>query len=159
MVKIEEEMKRLNLGDYGERLVDYFGSLYICDTIMEIADSEVSIYTSDLFDWVAEGNNYEYCEDAVKNGLCDGTDFIAMLRCGQYFSIENDLYSHLDDLLINYAYNWLIASEIYEIPEDMDDEICSMHFDHNDKLEDIEDFVNNLIEEYINNEDDEDEEE
>ena len=45
MIKILDEIKNLNIGDYGDRLENYDGSDYVCDAISEIADENTDTYT------------------------------------------------------------------------------------------------------------------
>ena len=47
----------------------------ISDLIGEIADDEVSIYYSDMIDWLNEGCNECYVNDAVNEGLVNTNDF------------------------------------------------------------------------------------
>lgn len=51
----------------------------------EIIDSHVDIYTYELTKWLGSNNQRpSYCDDAVSNGLCDGSDVLSTIQCGQY---------------------------------------------------------------------------
>ena len=52
---------------YGNNITQY-DSGYICDVFSEIADSNVDIYTSDLFDWGK--NNIYYIDDSIIFEIC-----------------------------------------------------------------------------------------
>ena len=59
------------------------------DTLHEIADSNVDIYTKDLLEWVGEVNNWHYVEDAIDEmGPATNdegkADFIRTIMQGQY---------------------------------------------------------------------------
>ena len=142
----KELMEQLNTGDYGDRFTEYNDG-YICDVIGEIADSNVDIYYSDLFEWVKD--NYEYCEDAVKEGLYSvedrNFDFIKLIQVGQYEYNTHDLYENLDDSVKYFIYDNLELEEISEELQEFIDNLCD-DVDNNEKLENILEQVNEFIE-------------
>lgn len=141
----KELMEQLETGDYGDQFTDYsYG--YIGDIISEIADSNVDIYYHDLFEWVKD--NYEYCEDAVKEGLIsldEDFDFIKLLQCGQYEQITHDLYENLDDSIQYFIYENIIIDEINEDLQEFIENLCD-DVDNNKQLEDILQEVINYME-------------
>lgn len=66
----------------------------------EIVDSLVDVYTAHLTAWLASHNNrVEFCNEAVSEGLADGSDIIKTMQCGQYLEIQmimNNILNHLE---------------------------------------------------------------
>ena len=85
---------------HGEDITSY-DSGYVCDIFSEIADSNVDIYTSDLFDWGK--NNLWYIDEATKE-FGDPHDILRQLQQAQYYAYEQELYENQFDVAIdNYA--------------------------------------------------------
>lgn len=126
---------------YGSDITNY-DSGYICDVFSEIADSNVDIYTSDLFEWGK--NNLWYIDEATKE-LGNPNDIIKQIQQGQFYSYEHELYENKEDIMRYFAYSYLNDNEIKlsdaEI-EELDDYLESL--DSNDKLEDIVDYCKDL---------------
>ena len=145
-----------DLGEFGDNFCDYSGHHYICDVISEIADNNIDIYYADLFEWCK--SNYEYVEEAIAQGLCDlqNPDIPKMIQAGQYEYNSQDLYEHLDSIMLNYCLNYIEHDlNIKEISQEVYGEIeakCT-NVDNNDTLDEFEDFINELLE---NDEDEED---
>ena len=135
-----------NLGfTYGNNITQY-DSGYICDVFSEIADSNVDIYTSDLFDWGK--NNMYYIDEATKE-FGDPHDILRQIQQGQYYAYEQELYENKDDIIKYFAYTYLNDNNIklnVEQEEDLDDYLSSV--DSNDKLEDIIDYCKNINKDY-----------
>ena len=130
---------------YGNNITQY-DSGYICDVFSEIADSNVDIYTSDLFDWGK--NNMYYIDEATKE-FGDPHDILRQIQQGQYYAYEQELYENKDDIIKYYAYTYLNDNNIklnVEQEEDLDDYLSSV--DSNDKLEDIIDYCKNINKDY-----------
>src|SRR5574344_2031870 len=126
---------------YGNNITQY-DSGYICDVFSEIADSNVDIYTSDLFDWGK--NNMYYIDEATKE-FGDPHDILRQIQQGQYYAYEQELYENKDDIIKYFAYTYLNDDNIklnVEQEEDLDDYLSSV--DSNDKLEDIIDYCKNI---------------
>lgn len=143
---IDELVKELNTGDYGDCLVDYTSG-YICDNITEIADSHVDIYNADLFEWAKR--NYEYVEEAVSEGLVDTSNFDVprALQAGQYLQIEQDIYEHLDDVIMLYILNYIKdVWNLEELTEEQKEAIDGLSFDSNDELDDINEALREIFE-------------
>ena len=130
---------------YGDNITQY-NSGYICDVFSEIADSNVDIYTSDLFDWGK--NNMYYIDEATKE-FGDPHDILRQIQQGQYYAYEQELYENQDDIIKYFAYTYLKDNNIklnVEQEEDLDDYLSSV--DSNDKLEDIIDYCKNINKDY-----------
>lgn len=76
------EYKNINIADFDDAYelqeeLDYDGSLH------ELIDGNIDIYNYDLRQWAVD--NYEYVEEAIAEGLCEGeTDFHKLIQAGQY---------------------------------------------------------------------------
>lgn len=130
---------------YGNNITQY-DSGYICDVFSEIADSNVDIYTSDLFDWGK--NNMYYIDEATKE-FGDPHDILRQIQQGQYYAYEQELYENKDDIIKYFAYTYLNDNNIklnVEQEEDLDYYLSSV--DSNDKLEDIIDYCKNINKDY-----------
>lgn len=130
---------------YGNNITQY-DSGYICDVFSEIADNNVDIYTSDLFDWGK--NNMYYIDEATKE-FGDPHDILRQIQQGQYYAYEQELYENKDDIIKYFAYTYLNDNNIklnVEQEEDLDDYLSSV--DSNDKLEDIIDYCKNINKDY-----------
>ena len=130
---------------YGNNITQY-DSGYICDVFSEIADSNVDIYTSDLFDWGK--NNMHYIDEATKE-FGDPHDILRQIQQGQYYAYEQELYENKDDIIKYFAYTYLNDNNIklnVAQEEDLDDYLSSV--DSNDKLEDIIDYCKNINKDY-----------
>ena len=147
MIKIVDEIKKLNIGDYGDKLENYDGSCYICDAIAEIADENVDTYYPDLFDWAKE--NYAYINDANDEfGLIN--DIIEQIQRGQFYAIEQEIYENLQDCIKNYAYKYIFnwdGLNTLEIPEDKFLRLkCELEkIDNNNTFDDIIEIVNDIL--------------
>ena len=111
---------------YGNNITQY-DSGYICDVFSEIADSNVDIYTSDLFEW-GKSNMY-YIDEATKE-FGNPNDILRQIQQGQYYAYEQELYENQDDIIKYFAYSYLKDNNIkvvvhiinglpYETKEDM----------------------------------------
>lgn len=130
---------------YGNNITQY-DSGYICDVFSEIADSNVDIYTSDLFDWGK--NNMYYIDEATKE-FGDPHDILRQIQQGQYYAYEQELYENKDDIIKYFAYTYLNDNNIklnVEQEGDLDDYLSSV--DSNDKLEDIINYCKNINKDY-----------
>jgi hypothetical protein len=54
------------------------------DELFEMCDSLVDVYNSDLLEWVAKYDHDGYVQDAISQGLADGTDFYRSIMAGQF---------------------------------------------------------------------------
>lgn len=135
--EILKELKTNLSFTYGDQITNY-DSGYVGDVFSEIADSNVDIYTSDLFDW-GKSNLY-YIDEATKE-FGDPHDILRQLQQGQYYAYEQELYENKDEIIKYFAYSYLDESEIKLSEEQEDDlEDYLSDIDSNSKLEDIIDY-------------------
>ena len=110
MEKIKDILDDLDCGDYRLDFEDYTEG-YVYDIQAEIADSNCSIYYNDIDEFAREHS--DYLKRAVDEGLApDGKEFFnnnpdadfqdytrACSTAGEYMMIEDEIYSHLEDLI------------------------------------------------------------
>lgn len=148
-MKIRDFEYELNLGECGEYLCDYWDGGYISDIVCEIADNHTSCYNSDLLNWLSNDlSNACYIEQAVSEygiGSHD-FDFYRLIAQGQYMQNIEDLYEHLEDSLVNYAFNYI---ENYlnnmDVTQEQFDELTLKEYSRFTRLEDIENFVKEVM--------------
>lgn len=140
----KEELKEELKGTYCDNICDYDNG-YISDIVNEIADNNIDIYTSDLFEWAKF--NYDVIEDA-NNELGTPSDIIAQIQQGQFLQISNEIYNNIDETLLLFIYDCIYNDlGIEEITEEQQEKIESENYYYNyDKLEQIIDFVNDTLE-------------
>ena len=156
MLKVSE-IKRNNLDSFIDCLNDYDNG-YICDIISEIADSNTSIYYSDIIEFIS--NNVEEVNDVIEelgwNGC--GGDLYRAGQAAECRKNENEMYEELEQGLFNVALSYMeYTLEIEEISEEQLNDIeglCS-DTDNNDRLEDFLE----KVEEIVNGEEEEEEKE
>lgn len=143
-LKVNELMKNLKLGEFGDNFCDYDKG-YVCDIITEIADNNIDIYQIDLIDW-AKDNVANINDAMIEFGTPD--DFLQIIQQGQYYANERELYNNLADCLKNFAYNYILnVLKIDEITEEQNKKLLKYDFDDsNIELEDIVDYVKNIFE-------------
>jgi urease gamma subunit len=97
----DDEIETLDFHDVRERL-DYSGGLH------QLIDRKIEIYKYELRKRAVE--NYEYVEDAISEGLSDGTDFHQSIQSGQYLlysqQLDKDIGQLVDDI------NEIVEAEI-----------------------------------------------
>ena len=121
-ITINDAIKNLDLGDYGEDAMDYVnGASYIDDALQEAADGMVDIYNYNLLHWLPD--NYEWREEADAQGLLDGCkgDLMKMTQAAQYECYSQNLYDHKADILAAVTLAHLKDQGVYVISEDMAD--------------------------------------
>ena len=149
-LNVNELIKDLDTGELGCEFENYSGSSYICDALSEIADNNVSIYYSDIKKFVA--NNVEYFEEAINEFGWDGcgSDFHKAGQMAQYIKNQEDLYKHLDDSILNYAYKYYVdITDSVLIDDELNDllvDYCS-DVDHDDYLSAVTDIIDDYLKE------------
>ena len=86
-VDLTEELNEYDLRD----TLDYDGSLH------ELVDGMIDIYNHDLRKWSVD--NYTYVEDAISEGLADGTDFHKSIQAGQYLYYSEIMNQELSEIV------------------------------------------------------------
>lgn len=156
MLKVSE-IERNNLDSFIDCLNDY-NSGYICDIISEIADSNTSIYYSDIIEFIS--NNVEEVNDAIEEYGWDGcgSDLYKAGQMAECRKNENDMYEELEQGLFNVALSYIeYTLEVEEISNEQLDEIENLCYD-TDNNDQLEDFLEK-VEEIVNGEEEEEEEE
>lgn len=155
MLKVSE-IERNKLNSYIDCLNDYDNG-YICDIIVEIADSNTSIYHSDIIEFIS--NNVEEVNDVIEelgwNGC--GGDLCRAGQAAEFGKNENEMYNELEEGLFNVALSHIqYTMEVEEISDEQlsDIEGLCADTDNNDRLEDFLE----KVEEIVNGEEEEKEE-
>lgn len=121
MVSIESLLDGVGFGDneLARNLNDYRESdMYIGDAVVEIADGNVSIYYSDILNFISE--NVEAVEDAINEFGWDGCGG-TLHKAGQmaeFLQNEREIYDHLEDAML------LLAVDHLRYDRNEDSEIC-----------------------------------
>lgn len=165
MLKVEErEFDLLGDLDNEEDIITEiyeYSTGYVADVISEIADGAVPIYTSDL--WKNAYDIQEHIEEAIAQGLVvvegNDIDLTRIFSAGYYQYYTQSLYNNLDTLAFN-----MVAKLVNEKLNSLDEDIVSNlniediesaiedkteYFDNNNEMSTIEDLANEVIEEYI----------
>lgn len=130
---------------YGDNITDY-DSGYICDVFSEIANSNVDIYTSDLFDWGK--SNLWYIDEATKE-FGDPHDILKQLQQAQYYAYEQELYENKDDVIKYFMYSYMQENNIKAIDNfELVIDNYAKDVDTNFRLEDIIQFCKDLESSY-----------
>lgn len=139
----KEELREELKYTYCDNICDYSDG-YISDIINEISDNNIGIYTSDLFDWAK--SNYNYIEDANKE-FGTPSDIIKQIQQGQFLQISNEMYENFDNMILLFVYDYIYNDlGIEEINEEQQEEIENENFNNYDRLDEIIDFVNDILE-------------
>lgn len=72
------------------------------DSLHELCDSLVDVYTSDLHEWVGRADHGTYVSQAVQEGIADTSDFERMIMAGQYewyMNIAQEVIEWLEEKL------------------------------------------------------------
>lgn len=115
MIGVIAEARKVS--EYAADIADYGGSTYICDAISEIAESNMSIYYSDIMDFISR--NPEALAEVIDEGLYDPAHNYDLYKHGQaaeYMTIERELYNNLSDILRLYAADYILRQHGEEIP-------------------------------------------
>ena len=149
-MKIREYEYNLDLGDLGDCFCNYTDGGDIRDIIDEIADDNTSCYNSDLLNWLSNNlANAYYIEQAVKEYGIDSEnfDFYRLIRQGQFMQNYEDLHKHLNDSLLNYAFDYIESYlDNIDVTKKQFDELTLKDYKNFDKLEEIDDFVKEVFE-------------
>lgn len=147
-INLLEVKKGLWIGSYGDQMVEYDnGDIY--DILCEIADKNTDIYNNDLIKWLSDNyNNAYYVTDAIDEGIIDMNEFdlFRAIAAGQYLKINEELNNCKDDIIVNYALNYLINNEdIEELEKDIYEELVS-NIVMCDTIDGIIDEINEILE-------------
>ncbi len=152
-ISVADLAEGLDLGNYADNLNDYRDSdSYICDAISEIADSNTSIYYSDILNFIRE--NPEALAEVVDEGLYEvhsrnEYDLYKHGQAAQYMTIERDVYEHLRDAVMLCALDFIRYDLKREtIPADLADQLeeWADNADNNDRMNEIPDHIRKYFE-------------
>lgn len=146
MLKVSE-IERNNLDSFIDCLNDYDNG-YICDIISEIADSNTSIYHSDIIEFIS--NNVEEVNDTIEKFGWDGcgSDLYKAGQMEEYSKNEDDMYNELEEGLFNVALSHIqYTMKVEEISDEQLDEIDNLCYDtdSNDRLDDFLGEIENIV--------------
>lgn len=139
-----------NMNEYAIDFVCDYGassSEYICDAFTEFADSKTSIYYKDIINYIS--NNVEAVNDAIAEVGWDGVgkDLYKAGQFAEFREIENQLNEELENIILYLAFEYIIncdfditIEQIEKIENDIEFEI-----DHNNRLDDICDYINEIV--------------
>ena len=96
-VLIEE--KNLNISDYNESW-DLYGALDYDGSVHELIDSMIDIYYYDLRKWSVD--NFEAIDEAIDEGLCEGSDFHQQIQAGQYIFFRGQANDVIDEIFAEF---------------------------------------------------------
>ena len=148
MTKIKvSDIVRNNLDSHIDCLNDYDRG-HICDIISEIADSNTSIYYSDIIEFIS--NNVEKVDDAIKEFGWDGcgSDLFKAGQAAEFYQNERDMYNELEEGLFNLALSHIqYTMKVEEISDEQLDEIEGLcaDTDNNDRLENFLEKVEEIV--------------
>lgn len=148
MENLKALRNNLNLGDYGEDFImDYSESNYYSDAISEFADSNTSIYYSDIMKFISE-HPYDV-DDAIKEFGWDGCggELYKAGQMAEYRLIQNNIYECYEDILLAITYDYLINIGHEEIDDSILEDIESQIDSNIDRYDVIVDICNDALEE------------
>ena len=137
------QLESLDLGSCGSEITDY-DSGYITDIYMEIADNNTSIYFYDIIRYLEK--NVDAVNDWISENGYPG-DLYKAVQGAEYDGIYNDLLEHSDDILLYWAYTYMVDTYGYksEAFEELDIGYLYSEMSFNvNRLEDIMDQVDDL---------------
>lgn len=90
------EYKKINIADFDDAW-ELYNELDDDGSVHEIVDGLIDIYNHSLREWAVE--NYEYVEEAIAEGLCEGeTDFHKLIQAGQYVHYRNKANEAIEEI-------------------------------------------------------------
>lgn len=150
LMKMHDELIK-ELGN--DLLISYLGeydSGYISDIIMEIADANIDIYYYDLKQWII--NHFDDFDDYIEEyGYNKDRTLYDNIQSAQFIGNEREMYDNLETGIQLYIIDTLINRGITDIPDELESEIYmldSNDFDNNDRLEDLNEQIEQWIDDY-----------
>lgn len=162
-----EEKKEDLKGGMNDVSVDFVSdydlntSSYLSDLFNEYADGQVSIYYSDLIEWLKGGGD-DFVERYVAEFGIDerNFDFWGIVRGGQFLDFQERLFADEKDIIELMVVNYLLNNE-EEIERELEESELEEMID--EVVDDLQRYdrldVIDIINKYIKEEDDEDDEE
>lgn len=145
-MKTLEYMNKLGLSDLCASFSDY-DSGYISDVVAEIADSAISVYTSDQICFAAD--NPDWADEVILGGFvpnpsdCSGyREFCAAVGAAAwYMANESELYENIDDCLRLAVCAELAKMGYLELDTQQEAVLSKMQADDFETIEDAIDWV------------------
>lgn len=147
MINLREKMEELksSMNSISRDFVDdndLDNSNYICDAIMEFADSNVDIYYSSILDWARD--NISQVNRGIEEFGTSG-DIFKDLQASQYLCNSEDLYEDYSNIILYLICEYLVSLDVEELSEVEWDEIEFEDFDHNDRFSDVMNWLYTFI--------------
>lgn len=146
MLKVQDLKNEIKINDLSQELTGYSDG-YICDVISEIADSNTSIMYCDIKDFIC--NNFDMLEEAINEFGWDGcgSNIYKAGQMAEYLQNERTIYDELSESLLYYAYDYLLNQCTIELTEEQNEKLTDFvnGLDNNDRLDDINDFINDEL--------------
>ena len=161
---VEDYIKSLKQYKFVDSFMDY-DSGYLCDIVSTLADSDVSIFTADLVEFVS--NNDEWVDEALANCCIEAygpirdsgelQDFIARIGAMAWFlKAEHDIYENLEECVLAAVVTYI--AKVYQLESlttEQIEELEYMSFDSDDRLDVIIEEAEQLLG-LVDDEEDED---
>ena len=88
----------VEIEEYNSEEIEYlFDHIDDNGQIHELVDGLIDIYNYGLRQWAVD--NYNWVEEAISEGLCEGVDdYHKLIQCGQYVYYRDLVYNELGDI-------------------------------------------------------------
>lgn len=120
---------------------------YITDCISWASDDLVDIYTKDLLDWACD--NYDMIDESI-NELGQPDNFLDIIRQGQYYSNDRQMYEDLNEIVKLSALYMIDDNEQKYNLNDVDiDKIIDELDLETETFEELSDYITDSINELV----------
>ena len=120
---------------------------YITDCISWASDDLVDIYTKDLLDWACD--NYDMIDESI-NELGQPDNFLDIIRQGQYYSNDRQMYEDLNEIVKLSALYMIDDNEQKDNLNDVDiDKIINELDLETETFEELSDYITDSINELV----------
>ena len=120
---------------------------YITDCISWASDDLVDIYTKDLLDWACD--NYDMIDEAI-NELGQPDNFLDIIRQGQYYSNDKQMYEDLNEIVKLSALYMIDDNEQKDNLNEVDiDKIIDELDLETETFEELSDYITDSINELV----------
>lgn len=120
---------------------------YITDCISWASDDLVDIYTKDLLDWACD--NYDMIDESI-NELGQPDNFLDIIRQGQYYSNDKQMYEDLNEIVKLSALYMIEDNEQKDNLNDVDiDKIIDELDLEAETFEELSDYITDSINELV----------
>ena len=120
---------------------------YITDCISWASDDLVDIYTKDLLDWACD--NYDMIDESI-NELGQPDKFLDIIRQGQYYSNDKQMYEDLNEIVKLSALYMIDDNEQKDNLNDVDiDKIIDELDLETETFEELSDYITDSINELV----------